>query len=305
MKNKAKIITFFNNKGGEGKTTITMNVADAISRIDKNARILIIDFDPQATISRLLGVDTGTPVRNNKSLGELLDRVSKGKANLDFTEISDCIYKPTFTLKKRIRVGNRFSYEIVKMSYAFDLLPSSIELSALEDLLKRGKLENPIDIDKTLKEIIETITNNVEYDYILIDAMSSLGSLSMGAILSSDYVVIPATLDYDAVRRLYYDISLIEFASELKRNSIHILGIVINKFTGDETNAELFKFYIQEKFSGLPIFETKINKSNLFEKVKIENRPMVSINTDIYNSFISLSNEIISKIKIFEQSNSS
>lgn len=37
-------LTFFNNKGGVGKTTLTVNVADAL--VDQGIRVLMVDADP-------------------------------------------------------------------------------------------------------------------------------------------------------------------------------------------------------------------------------------------------------------------
>jgi cellulose biosynthesis protein BcsQ len=40
-----KKIALFNHKGGVGKTTLTVNIADALAKSDK--RVLLVDADPQ------------------------------------------------------------------------------------------------------------------------------------------------------------------------------------------------------------------------------------------------------------------
>lgn len=47
-----KVITFANSKGGVGKTTLTLNLINVLSQLNKN--ILVFDIDPQANLSRAL-----------------------------------------------------------------------------------------------------------------------------------------------------------------------------------------------------------------------------------------------------------
>lgn len=46
---------FANQKGGVGKTTVTLGIANALSH--RNVRTLLIDLDPQASATKVLGVD--------------------------------------------------------------------------------------------------------------------------------------------------------------------------------------------------------------------------------------------------------
>ena len=59
-KSKSMIITVFNNKGGVGKTTMTINLGAALSKM--GYRVLLIDIDPQANLTTGLNIDPLTDI---------------------------------------------------------------------------------------------------------------------------------------------------------------------------------------------------------------------------------------------------
>ena len=54
-----EVLAIVNNKGGVGKTTTVQSLAVAITRQDKEARVLVIDLDPQCHLSKLMGWQNG------------------------------------------------------------------------------------------------------------------------------------------------------------------------------------------------------------------------------------------------------
>lgn len=52
-----KTIALFNQSGGAGKTTLTLNLGYALAQ--RGRRVLLLDFDPQATLSSFLGIEVG------------------------------------------------------------------------------------------------------------------------------------------------------------------------------------------------------------------------------------------------------
>lgn len=181
----AKIISFFNHKGGVAKTTTVHNLACALK--GKGQKVLVIDTDPQMNLTaKVYGLSTSAEY--TQEIGELWRTFNENHTSID--EIVYSILKGekpnTIIFKTENSRGNTGS---------LDLIPSSFKIALLEtdivDIIKRnnsfdvGRLYN---IEKYIREEL-----GKEYDFIFIDFSPSASSLINAMfMMMSDYFIVPA-----------------------------------------------------------------------------------------------------------------
>ena len=225
------VIAFANQKGGTGKTTSLLTLADYLSSLGK--RILIIDMDPQASAT-----------------GFLLKHDENNENNLGFDEI------PYRILIEGLGVEPRQIDE------------SNIYLIPSSGLLARAELELaliPDSIDNSRVNRLRAIVDQKkeEYDYVFIDCPGSLGLLTMNGLSAADKVLIVSSVGRFERNSTKYFIREINNTVIGQYNPrLSILGIAITmtdpfKIT-DETLAALRK----DDGIGSLLFRTGIPKNN-------------------------------------------
>ncbi len=183
-----KVISFFNNKGGVGKTTLTGNIAAYFS-LEMKKRVLVVDCDPQCNITQfILGdlktIDLYWPTVENKD-------ETKVRTILDVVQP---ILDGDATINKNVKPipqrNNRFG---------LDLLPGHPRFSLFEDPLSSAWTELPsgkaggFRVSNWLRSYLASLED--QYDYVFVDVSPSLGALNRSVLLSANYFVTPLGAD--------------------------------------------------------------------------------------------------------------
>ena len=182
-----KVLTFFNNKGGVGKTTLTGNIA-AFFALEMGKRVLVIDCDPQCNITQFVLGDVRTielywPEDDQKD--------PKVKTILDVVQP---ILDGDATINRNIRpLGKKTN------RFGIDLLPGNPKFSLFEDPLSSAWTELPsgkaggFRVTNWLRSYLANFKDS--YDLIFVDVSPSLGALNRSVLLSSDYFITPLGAD--------------------------------------------------------------------------------------------------------------
>jgi len=157
-----KAIAFANQKGGVGKTTTAVTLADGLARLGR--RTLLVDLDPQGHVAFSLGLDKAPGLYRAVCLDEPLpDCVITARANLDILA-SD---KRTETVKRQITLADfregilagvlsGSPYDVV----LFDLAPS-LDVLHINGLMASDWVVIPTRLDAMavdgVKEILRTM----------------------------------------------------------------------------------------------------------------------------------------------------
>lgn len=267
-------ISFINLKGGVGKTTLTVAVAEILS-MEFNKKVLVIDLDPQTNATVLLISQEEWEKRNNenRTIHQLfLDKIE----NTNVFDINEAIISNVSNIKNKD--GN------------LDLLPSSIDLIDITDEISALNRNNRI-IDIINSELQKKDVNDKrvvdKYDYILIDCPPNLGGITMCGVYISNYYIIPVLPDTLSTYGLKQVINKIEKKTrEIKRldkdYNIKALGVAINRYrdtkgynrikdslilsSSQELIPEVFNSILKNKANYCDTCDLEISKNTIRQK---------------------------------------
>lgn len=223
---KCKVIALANQKGGVAKTTSTVNLGVGLA--NQGHRVLLIDADPQGSLTISLGVKN--PDDLDASLATVMDAV------IDDVLIAE-------------------NLGIIHHEEGVDLMPANIELSGMET-----GLFNIMSREYVLKSYIDKVRHN--YDFVIIDCMPSLGMMTINALVAADSVIIPSQPSFLSTKGLNL---LLHSISKVKRSinpKLSIDGILLTMVDSRTNNA---KDIISSLRSGvgqnIKVFDTEIPHS--------------------------------------------
>lgn len=265
-----KTISIFNQKGGVGKTTSVVNLAVALSYLDK--KVLVIDMDPQANATTGLGIDKNkidTSIYDlfyivsdeeemkkisakNEKEAEVEDKKeelekdvkkeeknkSAGKRFIDLTGSSEKIIEEKSEevsqedIKEEAKIEEKNVDAIEGIDQFIIKTKSGVDLIASENSLSGLEVEL-VDLDplERTRKLKEIIEKiNTPYDFILIDCPPSLGLLSINALVASNSIIIPIQTEYYALEGVSELMNTFELVKGSLNKDLYVEGVLLSMF---------------------------------------------------------------------------
>ena len=181
------VLTFFNNKGGVGKTSLIYHLAWMLDHLGK--KVLIADIDPQANLTAaFLSEDT---------IDEIWNSLPNGNT------IYQCV-------KPLTGVGDISEANMQSISDNIYLVPGDVALSSFEDQLSSewpksldiNNLYRPLRIISSFWQILQMAASEIHAEIILIDIGPNLGAINRSVLIATDYVLIPMGADLFSLQGL-------------------------------------------------------------------------------------------------------
>jgi len=206
MSAMGQVVTIVNQKGGVGKTSVTLGLASAA--MAKGHKVLVVDLDPQGASSWVLGVDAD---RVTKSVGDVLSGNRSGSA------------------KQAITTS--------KWSHLVDVLPSLPQLQDLEVL--RGGLESLVGVktETRLRKGLNGVTDG--YGVVLVDCPPSLGALTTNGLAAATQALLVVEPTALSLRGIDPVADLIENVWERHNQWLDLAGVVVNRTPARSHDAEV------------------------------------------------------------------
>ncbi len=226
------IIAVANQKGGVGKTTTVLCVADALRRMGKT--VLVVDLDQQANATKAYRAETD----GTATVYDLLRRTpaADGTRALD---ARDAIQRPE----------------------AGDIVPGDPLLAGID-----GEMASMTGRETVLAEALDPV--RASYDYILVDCSPSLGTATVNALVAADRVLVPVLVDgysLDGLDKLMQLISAVrgrEGARFRLNPGLEVLGLVVCQRESNQRLTAAFDQQLPEIASalGASVFPTSIRR---------------------------------------------
>jgi len=261
-------IAIFNQKGGVGKTTISVNIAACFTKFN-NKKVLVVDCDAQSNSSSYL-LSLNPNCDENDMDCSLVDCLN------GLVPIEDVI-KQTFIL------GKTENDPPVPINLFIAPTDSRVDSMEIEDIL-------------ILKNKLAEIED--EYDVLIFDCPPQRTQMTLLALCASDYVLVPVLPDSDSIKG--YGM-LIDLVNELKKSgyneTLQILGLFLNAVKRRDSIDTYFLNSVGEEF-GHAVFSSSIRNSTIIRQARMFSEPVCYFKPShpVTDDMRKLSKEILTRI---------
>lgn len=226
-----RTIAVVNQKGGCGKTTVSINLASALAGAGQS--VLLVDMDPQSHCAVGLAVPEE---QIEQSIYDVLISRSRNEP-IKLTEI------------------------LWQISDGLELAPASFDLSAFEQ-----QMTGVTDRECCLQEALQEVKDS--YDYTIIDCPPAVGLLTFNALRAASDVIVPVETGYFALHGLSKQLETLSILSRRCNQQVEVRVLAsmydIRTKMAREVLAELRSHFGDKMFKTIVCFNTKIKEASSF-----------------------------------------
>jgi len=183
------IVAVVNQKGGVGKTAITLGIVSTLARRDER-RVLVVDLDPQANATTGLGID----------------------ADPEAFDVGDVIYANTEGVAAEAITKSGWGDQVV-------CVPSSLAVAERE-------YDTALGSELRLRKALHGVCD--DFAMTLLDCPPNVGKLVQNALIAASYVLIVTEAETDSLRGVANVLRTIDVVKEGYNPALQTAGIVVN-----------------------------------------------------------------------------
>jgi len=226
-----RTVAIVNQKGGCGKTTVSINLASALAELGK--KVLLVDMDPQSHCAVGLAVPE--------------------------EQIEQSIYDVLISRSRNEPI--RLTEILWQIGENLELAPASIDLSAFEQQMA-GIAER----ETCLKTVLDEVKN--EYDFAVVDCPPAVSLLTFNALRAATDVLVPVETGYFALHGLSKQLETLGILCKRCQQhvSVRVLASMYDIRTkmAREILAELRSHFGDRMFKTVVNFNTRIKEASSF-----------------------------------------
>lgn len=226
-----RTIAVVNQKGGCGKTTVSINLASALA--ESGNKVLLVDMDPQSHCAVGLAVPE--------------------------EQIEQSIYDILISKSRNEPV--RLSEILWQISDRLELAPASIDLSAFDQ-----QMAGISDRESCLRNVLSDVKST--YDFVIIDCPPAVGLLTFNALRAATDVIVPVETGYFALHGLSKQLETLNILCNRCQQKVDVKVLAsmydIRTKMAREILAELRTHFADRMFKTVVNFNTKIKEASSF-----------------------------------------
>jgi len=244
------IIAIVNQKGGVGKTSVSVNLGGSLAESGKS--VLLVDMDPQGNLSSTFfdNIDALAPTVNDVLMDE------------PAIETAAVIRETRF---ERIHV-----------------LPANVSLSNLD-----SRTAGDPDAQDYLTDVLSGVRDR--YDMIIIDCPPNLGMATRMALVAADGLIIPIEPQDYAFSGSQRMMAFVQRIQKKANPRLAVIGFVINKYTATRAIERKYNELLRREFNTL-VFTTEFKDQVEYTHVATRQTPITHLlphspQAEAYRSF--------------------